>query len=212
MHLPRGLRLQGSSFFAELGHGWRQFRARAWLWAIVLQFSIVNAAATGCESVLGPAVAKEHLGGAAAWGAALAADSIGRIVGGIAMLRLRPRRMLLTATLGVFLMPLFPLALAFPLALPLVIGSAFVAGIGTEVFGVLWDTTMQQEIPAEALSRVASYDGLGSFALTPVGFAASGAIAAAVGTRSTFFGAAALITAATALVLLIRDVRTLQRA
>jgi predicted MFS family arabinose efflux permease len=211
MRLPPGLRMAGSSFFAELGHGWREFRARAWLWGIVLQFSIVNAAANGCESVLGPAVAKAHLGGAAAWGSVLAASSIGLIVGGMTMLRLRPHRLLLSATLGIFLMPLFPLALAFPLALPLVIGSAFLAGIGIEVFGVLWDTTMQQEIPGESLSRVSSYDALGSFALMPVGFAASGAIAAAVGTRATFFGTAALITAATALVLLIRDVRELQR-
>ena len=212
MRLPPGLRMAGSSFFAELGHGWREFRARPWLWGIVLQFSIVNAAANGCESVLGPAVAKAHLGGAAAWGSVLAADSIGLIVGGMAMLRLRPRRMLLSATLGIFLMPVFPLALAFPLALPLVIGSAFVGGIGVEVFGVLWETTMQQEVPGKALSRVSSYDALGSFALMPVGFAASGAIAAAVGTRATFFGSAALVTAATALVLLIRDVRTLERA
>ena len=212
MRLPPGLRMAGSSFLAELGHGWREFRARAWLWAIVLQFSVVNAAANGCESVLGPAVAKAHLGGAAAWGGVLAADSVGLIVGGMTMLRLRPRRMLLVATFGIFLMPLFPLGLAFPLALPLVIGSAFVAGIGTEIFGVLWDTTMQQEIPGESLSRVSSYDALGSFALMPVGFAASGAIAAAVGTKTTFFGTAALITAATALVLLIRDVRTLERA
>ena len=34
----------------------------------MLQFSIVNAASNGAESVLGPAVAKEHLGGAAALG------------------------------------------------------------------------------------------------------------------------------------------------
>jgi hypothetical protein len=212
MRLPPNLRMQGSSFFAELTHGWREFRSRAWLWAIVLQFSVVNAAANGAESVLGPAVAKAHLGGAAAWGGVLAAQSIGLIAGGVTMLRLRPNRMLLWATLGIFLMPLFPLALAVPLALPLVIGAAFVAGIGIEVFGVLWDTTIQQEIPGEALSRVSSYDALGSFALMPVGFAASGAIAAAVGTRSTFFGTATLITAATALVLLVRDVRTLRRA
>jgi len=211
MRLPQNLRMAGSSFFAELGHGWREFRSRAWLWAIVLQFSIVNAAANGSESVLGPVVAKSHLGGAAAWGGVLAADSIGLIVGGVAMLRLRPRRMLLSATLGIFLTPLFPLALAFPLALPIVVVSAFVAGFGTEVFGVLWDTTMQQEIPGESLSRVSSYDALGSFALMPIGFAASGAIAAVVGTRATFFGAAGLITAATALVLLVRDVRELQR-
>ena len=127
------------------------------------------------------------------------------------MLRLRPRRMLLWATLGIFLMPLFPLALAFPLALPLVVGAAFVAGFGSETFGILWDTTIQQEIPLEKLSRVTSYDALGSYVLIPVGLSAAGLIASEIGTRSTFFGAAATITAATALVLLIRDVRTLER-
>jgi MFS family permease len=211
IRIPPGLRMPGSSFLAELGTGWREFRSRAWLWGIVLQFSIVNAAESGAAYVLGPTVAKARLGGAAAWGAVLAADSIGLICGGIAMLRLRPRRMLLWATFGIFLMPLFPLALAFPLSLPLVVASAFVAGVGVEVFGVLWETTMQQEISGETLSRVSSYDALGSFALIPVGLSAAGAIAATVGTRATFFGAAALITAATALVLLIRDVRVLER-
>ena len=70
---------------------------------------------------------------------------------------------------------------------------------------------MQQEIPGETLSRVSSYDALGSFVLIPVGLSAAGVIASVIGTRSTFFGAAALITTATALVLLIRDVRTLER-
>ena len=211
MHLPPGLRLQGSSFIAELGQGWREFRSRSWLWAIVLQFSFVNAATTGSRDVLGPAVAKAHLGGPASWGAVLAADAIGLVCGGLAMLRLRPRRILVTATFGIFLLPLTPLALAFPLSLPAVIGAAFLAGVGTEVFGVLWDTTVQQEIPGEKLSRVSSYDALGSFVLIPVGLSAVGAISALVGTRTTFFGAAALIVAATALVLLIRDVRTLER-
>jgi hypothetical protein len=119
--------------------------------------------------------------------------------------------MLVWATLGVFLMPLPLLALAFPLPLGVVVASAFVAGVGTEVFGALWTVTMQQEIPGETLSRVSSHDALGSFALIPLGFSATGAIAAAVGTRATFFGAAALIAVATALVLLIRDVRVLER-
>jgi hypothetical protein len=119
--------------------------------------------------------------------------------------------MLLWATFGIFLMPLVQLALGFPLALPVVIAAAFLAGVGVEVFGVLWETTMQQEIAGDKLSRVSSYDALGSFALIPLGFAAAGAVAAAIGTRATFFGAAALIIGATALVLLIPDVRTLER-
>jgi MFS family permease len=211
MHLPATLRLPESRFLAELGEGWREFRSRAWLWTIVLQFSIVNAVESGAVFVLGPSVAKAHLGGAAPWGVVLAAEAVGLLVGGVAMLKLRPRRMLLWATFGIFLLPLLPLALAFPLSLPLVIAAAFVAGIGNETFGVLWDTTMQQEIPGEKLSRVYSYDALGSFALIPVGLSAAGLVAAAVGTRTTLFGVVMLIIAATLLVLLIRDVRTLER-
>jgi MFS family permease len=211
LRLPPRERQPGSRFFAELGQGWVEFRSRAWLWAIVLQFAIVNAAWTGSTNVLGPAVAKEHFGGAAAWGAVLAAESIGLVCGGLAMLRLRPRRMLLAATFGMLLLPLSPLSLAFPLALPAVVVACFLAGVGVESFGVLWDTTMQQEIPAEKLSRVYSYDALGSFALIPVGFAAAGAISAAIGTKAAFFGATALITGATLLVLLMREVRTLER-
>ena len=70
---------------------------------------------------------------------------------------------------------------------------------------------MQQEIPGETLSRVYSYDALGSFALIPVGFSVTGVVAAAIGTRVTFFWAAGLIAAATGLVLLLSDVHTLQR-
>jgi MFS family permease len=211
LRLPSRERQPGSRFFAELGQGWFEFRSRTWLWAIVLQFAVVNAAETGSMNVLGPAVAKEHFGGAAAWGAVLAAESIGLVCGGLAMLRMRPRRMLLTATLAMLLLPLAPLSLAFPLALPAVIVAAFLAGLGVESFGILWDTTMQQEIPAEKLSRVYSYDALGSFALIPIGFAAAGAISAAIGTKAAFLDAAALITCATLLVLLIPDVRTLER-
>ena len=54
---------------------------------------------------------------------------------------------------------------------------------------MLWDTAMQQEIPQEKLSRLSSYDALGSLVLTPLGLAAAGPIAAAVGTRATFIGA-----------------------
>jgi hypothetical protein len=92
-----------------------------------------------------------------------------------------------------------------------VIVAAFVAGVGIESFGVVWETTMQQEIPGEKVSRVSSYDALGSFALIPLGFAAAGAVSAAIGTKATFFGAATLITGAPALVLLIPSVRTLER-
>ena len=88
---------------------------------------------------------------------------------------------------------------------------AFAAGLGIETYGVLWDTTMQQEIPQDRLSRVYSYDALGSFALIPLGLAIAGPVAEAVGTRATLLAAGTISLSATLAVLLVRDVRTLRR-
>jgi MFS family permease len=211
IRLPRELRMEASNFFAELGEGWREFSSRTWLWVIVLQFGFVNAVELGSEGVLGPAIAKDHLGGATAWGLILTAQSLGLVAGGLLLLRLKPRRMLLTATLGFLLTIPFLLGLAGPLPLAGLIALAAVAGLGSETFGIMWDTTMQQEIPQEKLSRVYSYDALGSFVLIPLGLAAAGPLAELFGTRSTILGASAISLTATLLVLLVREVRTIER-
>ena len=70
---------------------------------------------------------------------------------------------------------------------------------------------MQQEIPHDRLSRVYSYDALGSFALIPLGLAAAGPVAQLAGTGRALFGAALISLAATLAVLLVRDVRELRR-
>ncbi|HVV57696.1 MAG TPA: MFS transporter [Gaiellaceae bacterium] len=211
MHLPPGERVPGSTMLHELRVGWREFSSRTWLWAIVVQFSVVNAAESGAVNVLGPAVSKAHFGGAAWWGAALTAQSLGLVLCGTMMLRYRPRRILLVATLAIFPMALFPLSLARPVAAPLVVLAGFLAGFFVEIFGVLWDTAMQQEIPHDRLSRVSAYDAVGSYVFTPLGLAVVGPVAQAFGTRGTLLGAAALVALPTALVLLSRDVRTLTR-
>lgn len=211
MTLPAGLRLEGSTILHELRVGWRDFWSRTWLWAIVLQFAIVLAVETGSLNVLGPAVAKRHLGGAGAWGGVLAAESVGLILTGTVMLRWQPRKLLRTATYGVFPLALPLLALAWPAPLPVVVASAFLAGVGIEVFGVLWDTAMQQEIPGDRLSRLSAYDALGSFILMPVGLAVAGPVASVIGNRAAFLGAATVIVVTTSVVLASHDVRTLER-
>jgi MFS family permease len=211
MRLPAGLRMEGSTVLHELREGWRDFWSRPWLWAIVIQFGVLNAAQTGAVNVLGPAIAKRHLGGPAGWGAVLTAESVGLVLCGFVMLRWQPRRMLRVATYGVFPIALILVALAWPAPLPVVIASAFIMGFGIEIFGVLWDTTMQQEIPQEKLSRLYSYDALGSFVLMPIGYVVAGPLGEAVGDRATFLGAAVLVVVSTAAVLISRDVRTIER-
>lgn len=202
---------ESPSFLGDLAEGWREFRSRTWLWVIVLQFSFLLMVCMGAFSVLGPVVADERLGGAKAWGAILTAQGAGLLVGGLLGLRWRPRRMLVAATLGILLIPAPLVALGFPLSVPAIAAVAFVAGIGNEIFGLLWHTTMQQEIPAEKLSRVYSFDALGSIGLVPVGYALAGPVAEAIGVRATLWGAAVVGVAVTVAVLFVRDVRRLER-
>lgn len=210
MTLPR-IPLAAQSVLSDLRIGWHDFWSRTWLWAIVIQFGVVNAAQTGAIDVLGPKIAKEHLGGAAAWGAFLTATSIGLVSSGLVLMRWRPRKLLLIATCAVFPFALPLAALAVPVPEAALVVTGFVWGFSSEIFGVAWTVAMQQQIPREKLSRVYSYDMLGSFVLMPIGVAAAGPISALVGERATLIGCAVLVVAATAPVLLSRDVRTLER-
>lgn len=78
------------SMLRELREGWSEFRSHTWLWATVLQFTVVLAAWCGGFQVLGPVVARAHLGGPAAWGLISAAEATGLIVGGLVSLRWSP--------------------------------------------------------------------------------------------------------------------------
>jgi MFS family permease len=195
----------------ELSDGWRAFTSRRWLWAIVVQFGLVNAIFVGVFNVLGPALAKTQLGGAGSWGLILAAQSIGAVLGATLMLRYRPRRMLRSGSLAVPLLALPLLALAAPLAVALIAAAALLAGAGMEIFAVNWSTALQEQIPPSLLSRVAAYDALGSFALTPIGTTLAGPIALTIGTTATLVGAAAAVVASSAAVLAVPEVRTLAR-
>src|SRR5262249_12783019 len=81
----------------DLREGWHDFISRRWLWPIVLAFGFIVAVSTATTSVLGPLVAHTELGGARSWGIILAAYAAGPVLGGMVMLRFRPRRTLVAA-------------------------------------------------------------------------------------------------------------------
>lgn len=200
-----------TSMLHDLREGWADFWSRTWLWVIVLQFSCVLAMETGAMDVLGPRIAKTHYGGAGWFGVILAAAVAGSLVSGMVMLRWRPQHMLRTASFGVFGLALPMLAFARPESAIVVTLASFASGLGLGMFGVLWDTTMQQEIPHDRLSRLSAYDALGSISLTPVGLAAAGPVGALIGFRTTLLGGAVVVVVATLAVFASRDVRQLSR-
>ena len=120
----------------ELREGWSEFRSHTWLWVIVAEFSVVMMAWYGAFAVLGPVVARQHLGGPAAWGAITAADSVGLIVGGVTSLRITPRRPMRFVVLTGGMVAISPLSLALVLPLPAICLASFCLGVLVEMMMV----------------------------------------------------------------------------
>jgi predicted MFS family arabinose efflux permease len=198
------------SMLRELREGWSEFRSHTWLWATVLQFAVVLAAWCGGFQVLGPAVARAHLGGPAAWGLISAAEATGLIVGGLIALRWSPSRPILYVVLIGAAIAIAPLSLAMLLPLPVICVTSFLLGVAIETMAVLWTVTMAAKIPADKLARVSAYDGLGTTMGMPVGALVAGPLAARFGVSATQYGAAAITLVASALALIPRDVRTMR--
>jgi predicted MFS family arabinose efflux permease len=201
----------GSSVLDDLLHGWREFTARRWVWLLVALFSLSNFGFTAAIGVLGPVRALESFDGAPSWALVMASFTAGTLAGVLVAMRLRPARPLLTALLAELLVALPVFALAVPAPLPVIVGLAFLSGVGVDVFEVLWQTTLQQQVPAESLSRVSAYDWFGSLALTPFALAAAGPLAAAIGLGPAIAVCAAL-GAVSCLALLDPQVRRVRAA
>ncbi len=207
---PRAqIRPESASMLEDLRLGWREFTSHTWLWAMVVQFSLIVAAGESVFGLLGPAVAREQMGGSVDWGLIASGFGIGTLMGGITGMKIRPRYPMRFATLCVFLFCGVELTLAVPATVAIVAAAAFVSGFAGQLFAVLWYTTLQLKVPADMLSRVSAYDHLGSIALAPLGIVVAGNLYEALGFRTTLIIAALVVIVPTAIVLCVRDVRTL---
>jgi MFS family permease len=88
--------------------------------------------------------------------------------------------------------------------------SAFFAGIAFDFFFVLWQTAMQTNIPRESLSRVTSYDAVGSLALAPLGLIVAGPLTEKFGTSTTLIAMGLLFIVILGAILAVPGVRQLE--
>lgn len=210
LRLPPATRSSGRNLRADLRQGWREFAGRQWLWSVVTAAAFINAGSRATFGLLGPIVAGERLGGAPGWAAVLAAYSIGMFLGVLVALRLRPARPLVVAVCGAVALGLPALVLGFAAPLPIVLAAAFVAGIASDIFSVLWATTFQREVPQESMSRVSAYEWLGALSVGPLGMAAAGPLVVSIGAERTLLTVAAVMAVAPLATLTSRQVRTMR--
>ncbi len=200
--------IEAPSMWSDLRDGWSAFTSLTWVWVVVVAFTFLNAIHAGAWFTLGPVIARDTIG-IKPWGWVLGAEAAGLLLMTLVMMRWRLRYPVRAGMIGITALaaPIFVLGL-HPTVLPLM-ALAFVAGCGTEVFSIGWQTAYHQHVPNELLSRVASYDALGSFAAIPIGQLAFGPLAGVFGARDLLVVAACAYVLIALVTLLSKSVRNL---
>ncbi|MFF3913960.1 MFS transporter [Streptomyces sp. NPDC001852] len=199
------------AFRAGLVQGWREFRSRTWLWAVIAVWCLYMIAVWGpTVPLVATEVVQQH--GPRAYGLVNSALGAGTVVGGLLALRLRPRRMLRAGALSLFAFFGFPAAVGVGLGVPAMAAGAAVAGAGMSFWGVMWATSVQTQVPPDVLNRIHAYDVAGSLAMMPVGQALAGPAAGALGAGHVLLVSAGTSLAVAAALLAVPAVRELVRA
>ncbi|MEW2382188.1 MFS transporter [Micromonospora sp. NPDC047707] len=180
------------SVLTDLREGWREVRARDWFVVSLVGHGAWNGAAA-VLTTLGPAIAVRQLGGEHVWVLLLQAGAVGMLAGSLLATRVRPRRPVLAANVGLasYAIPLVLLAAAAPA--PLVIAAYGVALAALGYLNPVWATVVQAHFPPRVLARATSYDWLASLGAVPLGYALAPLAADAWGPGAPLLTAAGLV-------------------
>jgi MFS family permease len=173
------------TFLSGLRSGWREVRARAWLGWGLGAMSAYHVFVLPAVFVLGPALAKQDLDGASSWATIVTCFGIGGIGGNLLALRLPLHRPIVVTAAALVGASTQAVILGSGLGTAGIAALELVAGACVALFFTLWDLSIQEQIPAHAVSRVSAYDFSVSLGLMPLGMAVCGPIAEALGLHAT---------------------------
>ncbi|MFD5518544.1 MFS transporter [Streptomyces sp. NPDC127066] len=203
-------RTHGGDFRADLAEGWREFRSRTWMWAVIVIWCVYMISVWGpTVPLVATEVVRAH--GPRAYGLINSALGAGTVVGGLVALRLRPRRMLRAGSLALLAFACFPASVGAGFGVAAVSACAMIAGAGTSLWGVMWATSVQTQVAPDVLNRIHAYDVAGSLAMMPVGQALAGPAAAALGADNVLLVAGVMSLVVCAALLSVPAVRDLVR-
>lgn len=206
-----GHRVRTNGFGADLVQGWREFRSRTWLWGVIVIWCVLMISVWGpTVPLVATEVVQEH--GPRAYGLVNSALGAGTVIGGLIALRLRPRHMLRAGSLALFSFACFPAAVGAGFGVAAMAAGAATAGAGLSFWGVMWATSVQTQVPPDALNRIHAYDIAGSLAMMPVGQALAGPAAAALGAENVLLVAGAMTLVVATALLSVPAIRGLVRA
>ncbi len=199
-----------SSMFEDLRHGWKVFLSFRWIVVIVAAFGLIVMCWAAAENILGPLISLKNFSGAKSWSIVLSAEAVGYVVGSILGMRIKPKYPMRFLMVMTFSVSVYIYSMANPLQLWMIAICAFVWGITLDLWGAIWTTALQKEVPRDSLSRVSAFDGMGSLSLRPLGLAIAAPLAAWLGITHTLEIFALLSAVATGATLLVPQVRNMQ--
>jgi MFS family permease len=199
----------GSAMLGELREGWSYFSSNPWIWTVTLAFAVFNAVNMGVWQILGPVTANDTIG-AEGWGLVLSARGVGALLASVVMVKLTVRRPMVPA-LSSMTLAAVPLILLGAGANTLwLAAAAFVAGVVSEFFTVVWETVHNTHIPERLLSRVGAHDEFWSFVPIPIGQLSTPVLAAAFGTATVSGTGGGLAAVAMLVPLLVPSLRRIE--
>jgi MFS family permease len=214
-----GLRLPGDAmpakrtgaFRRDLVEGWREFRARTWLWGVITIWMVFMVTAFGPAI---PLVATEIITthGAGGYGWIMSGNGLGMAVGGLLALRLRPRFPLRAGAIALTAFCLQPLTVGLQLPVTVIAVGFVFSGVVQTFWAVMWATSVQTHVPGRVLNRIHAYEVAGSLAMMPVGQVIAGPAAALFGASHTLLLCATLTAVCCAALVAVPAVRDLGRA
>ena len=172
-------------FFADLAAGAASVRSRPWIVAFLAGGAAYAVLVLPAITVLGPVLAEDRFGGAQGWAVITAGFGIGSLLGDLILLRWRPRFALRVAALALIGASCQAVIIGSGLGTIPVALLELLAGICVTGYFSLWETSLQEHVPAAELSRVASYDYLTSTGALPLGSVLAGALTAWTGAGTT---------------------------
>ncbi len=209
--LPARVGAAASTFRADLAEGWREFRARTWMWSVIVVWMVFMVCMVGPYTPLAAGqIIPAH--GAGAYGLVNSALGGGTAVGALLAMRVRAARPLRAGALALFWTALMPVSVGLGLPVYAIASCVFLAGGGWAYWGVNWATSVQTQVPGSVLNRIHAYEVAGSVAMIPVGQALAGPASALFGARHVLLAGGAITVAVAATLLAIPAVRTLPRA
>lgn len=199
------------AFITDLAGGWREVRARRWVWSFLLAMVVYHAVVLPSIYVLGPVLFEDELDGATSWAVVSVAFGLGSIVADVLLMRWRPRFALRVAAIGLGLASCQAIVVGSGLPLAAIAVLEFFAAIGVSGFFTLWETSLQEHIPEASISRVTSYDYAASAGMIPLGVIIAGPVSDAVGIHETLAAMTAFGMLAAIACLAVPAVRNLPR-